>query len=1131
MNRINFRERMKRGAAVAVAGVAVSLALHGQGREDVRAVFEKPPESARPWVYWYFMDGNLSREGMTADLEAMKAAGIGGVIFLEVGIGIPRGPVAFMSPEWLELFGHAVREADRLGIELAVGTGPGWCGSGGPWVAPEHAMQHTVASETAARGPARFDAVLPRPKPRAPFFGERTLTPGMKAQWADFYRDEAVLAFPTPEGQARLKDADEKALYFRAPYSSAPGVKPFLLPETNAVPPAECVAPGRVVDLTGRLDAAGRLAWDVPPGDWTILRVGRTLTGQTTRPAPEPGLGFESGKFEPDSIDAHLAAFTDKLLATGGKRRPGRGLTTLHFDSWEMSSQNGSAAFLAEFRRRRGYDPLRYLPAFTGRLVGGVETTERFLWDVRQTAQELVIANHVSRIRDYAHRNGLLYSTEPYDMNPCCDIALGAVADVPMCEFWSNGYGFRSEYSCFEAVSVAHTMGRPVVGAEAFTAGRGENWKQHPASMKAQGDWALCCGINRFVFHRYQHQPRLDQWPGMTMGPYGVYWERTQTWWGMVGAYHAYLARCQALLRLGLPVADILYLLPEGAPQVFRPPADATEGELPDRRGYSFDGCAPDTLLGRVAAAAGRAVLPDGMSYRALVLPETGTMTPALLRKVAQLAEAGVPVLGAPPARSPSLSGYPACDREVADVSARLAGLLRGGVRHAPSPAANPLAGAKWIWCPEGNPAASAPPGERRFTRAVALDTAGRIVSARISLTADNSFEVKVNGRAAGRGDNFHKVGSFDVTALVRPGDNRVEVAATNGGDGPNPAGLIAALDVRYADGRAVRVVSDRSWAGAPADGGEPQPALELGDFGTAPWHLTAARQPPELYPPYADAAGVLAGMGVPPDFESDGSVRYIHRVCGETDVYFIANREQEARDVVCRFRVAGKRPEWWDPVTGTCRALPEFETRGDVTSVPLRLEALGSGFVVFQGKVADRFSGAARNRQTLREVARVGGAWAVTFDAKWGGPEAAVAFASLQDWTQREEPGIRHYSGVAVYRAGFDAPPRARPAPPSDVFLSLGDVKNMAAVTLNGQDLGTVWCAPWRVRVPAGLLRERGNALEVRVANLWVNRLIGDAGLPKEKHFTQVTGNPYRADAPLQPSGLLGPVSLLVEE
>ncbi len=190
--------------------------------------------------------------------------------------------------------------------------------------------------------------------------------------------------------------------------------------------------------------------------------------------------------------------------------------------------------FREEFTKRRGYDPLRYLPAMTGRVVDGNEMSERFLWDLRQTAQELVVENHVLRLKELGRRHGLGLSMEPYDLNPCADLKLGSAADVPMCEFWSKGYGFPTEFSCFEAVSIGHTLGRPVVAAEAFTALPGEQWRQYPGSMKAQGDWALCTGINRFVFHRYQHQPWLDRRPGMTMGPYGVHWERTQTWWDMV---------------------------------------------------------------------------------------------------------------------------------------------------------------------------------------------------------------------------------------------------------------------------------------------------------------------------------------------------------------------------------------------------------------------------------------------------------------------------------------------------------------------------------------------------------------------------------------------------------------------
>jgi hypothetical protein len=313
---------------------------------------------------------------------------------------------------------------------------------------------------------------------------------------------------------------------------------------------------------------------------------------------------------------------------------------------------------------------------YIGRIVESTEVSERFLWDLRLTAQELVIENHALHLRTLAHQNGFGLSIEPYDMNPCADLALGAAADVPMCEFWAAGDGFETTFSCFEAASIAHTNGGPIVAAEAFTGAGRYSWTRYPATMKNQADWAFCAGINRLVFHRYAHQPWLDRVPGMTMGPYGTQYERTQTWWEFSRPWHEYLARCQFLLRRGLPVADVLFLTPEGAPHVFQAPPSALGGsrEMPDRRGYNFDACAPDALLTRASVKDGKIAFPDGMSYRVLVLPEVETITPGLLRKVKSLLQEGAVVVGMRPKRSPSLADYPRCDEEVRRLTAEIWG-------------------------------------------------------------------------------------------------------------------------------------------------------------------------------------------------------------------------------------------------------------------------------------------------------------------------------------------------------------------------------------------------------------------------------------------------------------------------
>ncbi len=486
--------------------------------------------------------------------------------------------------------------------------------------------------------------------------------------------------FRRRKGRIALSEADEKALYYREPYSSKAGVKPFL-PAPAQYPSLaadQCIRTEAVMDLSSKLSADGRLDWDAPPGRWTILRFGRTITGQTTRPAPKPGLGFETDKFAAAALDAHFAAFAGKLISELGPRRnSGRGLTMLHIDSWEMGSQNWSAHFRAEFRQRRGYDPLR-LSAGLHRFCGWQRRRSRsdFSGTLRQTASELVIENQARRLRELAHQHDLRLSIEPYDLNPAGDLALGAEADVPMGEFWAEGDGFDTAYSCLEATSIAHTHGKAVVAAEAFTSGGKFSWTRHPGSMKGQADWALALGLNRLTFHRYQHQPWTNVAPGLTMGGYGTQYERTQTWWEMSGAWHEYLARCQYLLRQGLPVADILYLTPEGAPHVFRPPPSALAGSptMPDRKGYNFDGIDPATLLGRVKVRGGKLVLPDGMSYRVLVLPETETMRPELLAKIRDLVRAGATVIGSRPQKSPSLVNYPRCDAEVKRIADKIWG-------------------------------------------------------------------------------------------------------------------------------------------------------------------------------------------------------------------------------------------------------------------------------------------------------------------------------------------------------------------------------------------------------------------------------------------------------------------------
>jgi len=667
----NFR-RIISFAMVAVVLLFTALNSTAQSTDDLKEAFKNPPDTSKPGVYWYFMDGNLSREAMTKDLESMKEVGISNLIFLEVGIGVPRGPVDFMSEEWQDLYVHAVREAERLGIKILLGAGPGWCGSGGPWVKPEESMKHLVFSETEVSGNKRVNMTLPIPDQRS------TVWHTMKDP---YYEDVAVYAIPSTVKPV-ITDINEKALYERDPISSKPNVKTHLPAPANFVKVAESkiLKQQDIIDVSQFMKPNGKLVWDVPKGNWTIVRMGKRVTGASTRPSPKPVIGLEANKMSKEDFASHLKNYTDVLLEKTAPRKEGVGWTGFHMDSWESGAQNWTEGIVDEFKKRRGYDPEPYFLVYTGRAVQSVEITERFLWDLRQTCKELVLENHAEFGKAYAHKNGLELTIEPYDMNPAGDLDLGAVADVIMAEFWSKRFGFQTAYAVLEATSISHITGQPIVGAEVFTSNNNEAWQEYPWSMKDQSDWALALGVNRFVYHTFAHKPLGDEHrPGMTMGQYGVHWDRGQTWWPMVEAYHKYISRSSHMMQQGQAVSDILYLTPEGSPMVFDAPKTALKenGAIPDKKGFGFDGCSPKMLLERATVENGKIVFPGASSYEIMVLPNFETMTPELLEKIISMVEKGAKIIGNPPLQSPSLVDYPNCDDKVKILAEKLWGSLQ----------------------------------------------------------------------------------------------------------------------------------------------------------------------------------------------------------------------------------------------------------------------------------------------------------------------------------------------------------------------------------------------------------------------------------------------------------------------
>ena len=739
--------------AILIAALAASSAVPAD-ESPLERGFRQPPASARPWVYWFPLDGNITSNGITADLEALARVGVGGVLYMETDQGAPKGPAPFAGPLWRNLFKHACAEAARLGLEVNMNNDAGWCGSGGPWITPDLSMQRVVWTETEVEGPRRFEEVLAAPE-----------------AVRDFYRDIAVLAFPATSGGVRIPNIRAKA-------SSAPSQTSIDMRAAWPGVPADSVVPrDRIRDLTSLMSGDGRLAWDVPAGRWIVLRLGHTTTGKDNHPAPSEGRGLECDKLSKAAAEAHFNGLMGRLIADVGPLA-GRTLVATHIDSWEVGSQNWTPRMREEFKQRRGYDLLPFLVAMTGRVVDSMEISERGLWDLRQTTSELLLENYAGHFRTLAHRHGMRLSIEAYHTCPVDEMAYAGRCDEPMGEFWSWGkYG--AAFSCTEMASAGHVYGKRIIGAEAFTANSDERWLGHPGNVKDLGDWAFCEGINRFVFHRYALQPWTDVRPGMSMGPWGLHYERTQTWWEMSKAWHAYLARCQFMLQQGRFVADLCLLSPEGSPQTLHgQKAFRSRGGGPlERPGHNFDTCPPEVVMTRMKIANGRLTLPDGMNYRALVLPRTDTMTAALLGRIRDLVRDGATVIGPRPVKSPSLADLPEGDAAVArlarelwgereapaDLTARPVG--RGRVvwgralepRRDPIELASPLEAAKWIWRREGNPASSAPPEKRYFCRPFTIAAGRAIATAKLVMTADNTFECWINGRRAGSGDQFQQ--------------------------------------------------------------------------------------------------------------------------------------------------------------------------------------------------------------------------------------------------------------------------------------------------------------------------------------------------------------------------------------
>lgn len=1115
----------------------------------------------------------------------MKEIGVGGCQLFTVDQSDVRGPVKFMSPEWRGFVKHALSEADKLGLEVSVEGCDGWSESGGPWIKPEQGMQHVVWTEKHVSGGEGISLDLPQPPATRGFYKDIALLAFPMLQGDDLplpaeltcsltnvdgrklmdgnadtsvqcdivrnapleleliYRQPVTCGSVTITGDSslakvsgELQVSSDGTHYTKAGSIRLEGVSTFhtvtgthfrlKFPKVNArqlrlaeislsgarmdqtqaligmqpklnlpftelnLPTDQVIDPAKIIDLTGKSH------WNAPPGRWTVLRIGHTGTGATTHPSTTPGL--ECDKLSPTAVRYHLEQMYGPIIADSPKQA-GRALQYILLDSWECGCANWTPLMPQEFSKRRGYQLTSWLPTLTGRVVKNAETTQQFLWDFRCTIADLLTENHYGETQKFAREHHLgLYAEGPGIGLPTVadNLACKGRTDIPMGEFWINRSMDDNIDDPKEAASAAHIYGKPIVATESFTATANvASWANDPYGLKQLGDLEFCLGVNRFVFHRYAHQPWNDRQPGMSMGPWGINFERSNTWWKEGKAWMDYLSRCQYLLQQGRFVADLLYFYGEGATTGFA--HRNLKPAVPE--GYDYDVCNAEILLQQTSVAHGEIVLKSGMRYRVLVLPEGDRMTLATLKKIQSLVRAGATVYGPRPLKSPSLKDDVAAVQKIAN---QIWGDCDGA-----SVTAHKYGQGQVLW---GAPLATALPAIPDFSASQAAvkfihrqvgDTEIYFVSnqRKIARTVECTFRVSGKNPELWQPDT----GQSQRTALYWSSNGATTIPIHF-----DPVGSMfvifrkgAALDQAVAiarDGQPLAVAGDT----------RAEIKVQSATFGVPGDDAQSRDVTAEVQKMVASGMDELAAA----DFLKGGDPAY--GVVKTLTVNYTLGGEAKTGAAV-----EGEELILAKPQPQACE-IPQLWRQPDGSIV---LQTAIAGHYEITLASGRKLSAAVSETPAAKPIE---GEWQLSFPPKLGAP-ASATFDHLMSWTESADDGVKHFSGTATYRKSVELP-AANFEPGKRIILDLGAVKNLAAISVNGKSLGTLWKEPFQVDLTS-CARPGANDLEIQVVNLWPNRLIGDQKLPEAQRVTWASVQPYKAGDKLLPSGLLGPVRIVV--
>ena len=628
-------------ATVIVLGFGMDLSA--QPISQLEKDFKNPPQKGRLQAMWFWQGTEFSKEGITKDLEAMKAAGLGAALILHLNSGTDNHvwpENLYRSEKYWEALLHAAKEADRLGMTIGSASSPGYTGTGGPWISESQNMRRLAWTQQDVDGDRIVEITLPKP----------ALVPGSTHQ----------------------KTQAQSSIYEEIAVLAVPNKKEFLLTD--------------IQNLTDKIQSGGKLVWNAPKGKWSIYRIGYIPTLEEGHPLPE---GLSGPSFEVDKLSREDNVYYWKNVIAPLKEHLGKYFGTsfnvLHIDSYECGTQNWTPKFKEEFIKRKGYDPTPWLVTFgtpilgykfgqyNGQIMDGMprdgkskiidseDKTKRFEWDFCDVISRLFNDN-ILEGKKIMNREKIKFSYEPYG-GPFNYTEAATIADIPMATFWTttdfdykrkamNGTGIIGNWF----TGAVRATGRKVINCESFTSMPNvSRWTEDPADLKLIADGAFSSGVNQLMFHQWVHQPFDDKYqPGMTNMWWGVHFSRHQTWLKPAKAFFDYLNRCQALLQQGEEVVDHLCI-------------ERSDDYSDLLSMYHF-------MQDSTKVVNGQIVLSSGRKYYYLVCPKDGEVLPEIALKIERLVHAGATIVSDKFTKSPSLKDFPASDEIIKLVDDRVWG-------------------------------------------------------------------------------------------------------------------------------------------------------------------------------------------------------------------------------------------------------------------------------------------------------------------------------------------------------------------------------------------------------------------------------------------------------------------------